>query len=124
MQYNIAEDGTVTTSNINTYSLTSAHRRPNDMAFDYAGNLYSVTSNKETLSVWAVPTENNTCTTPAKKSMLVSFTEDDITTGIYGINADANAPVEYYNLQGVKVENPSNGIFIKKQGAKATKVVL
>ena len=32
--------------------------------------------------------------------------------------------LEYYNLQGVKVENPSNGIFIKKQGTKATKVVL
>jgi len=35
-----------------------------------------------------------------------------------------NAPVEYYNLQGVKVENPTEGIFIKKQGGKATKVVL
>lgn len=34
---------------------------------------------------------------------------------------DANAPVEYYNLQGVKVVNPSNGIFIKVQGSKATK---
>ncbi len=35
-----------------------------------------------------------------------------------------NAAVEYYNLQGVKVANPENGIFVKKQGAKATKVVL
>ena len=35
-----------------------------------------------------------------------------------------NAAVEYYNLQGVKVENPENGIFIKKQGNKITKVVL
>lgn len=37
---------------------------------------------------------------------------------------DVNAPVEYYNLQGVKVANPENGIFIKKQGAKTSKVVL
>ena len=48
---------------------------------------------------------------------------DEIATGIEEVNA-ANAPVEYYNLQGVKVANPENGIFIKKQGAKATKVIL
>ncbi len=35
-----------------------------------------------------------------------------------------NAPIEYYNLQGVKVANPSNGIFIKVQGSKATKVYM
>lgn len=46
-------------------------------------------------------------------------------SGINNVIADAdeNAPVEYYNLQGVKVEKPENGIFIKKQGAKATKIV-
>ena len=48
----------------------------------------------------------------------------DIPTGIEDTMVDENAPVEYYNLQGVKVANPENGIFIKKQGAKATKVVL
>ena len=35
-----------------------------------------------------------------------------------------NAPIEYYNLQGVKVANPSNGIFIKVQGHKASKVLV
>ena len=35
-----------------------------------------------------------------------------------------NAPIHYYNLQGVKVANPSNGIFIKVQGNKATKVYI
>ena len=44
-------------------------------------------------------------------------------TAIEEVGAD-NAAVEYYNLQGVKVANPENGIFIKKQGAKTTKVVL
>ncbi len=47
-----------------------------------------------------------------------------LTTAIETVDVDANAPVEYYNLQGVKVENPSNGIFIKKQGTKTQKVVL
>lgn len=53
-----------------------------------------------------------------------TFLYSDTPTAIESVAADANAPVEYYNLQGVKVANPENGIFIKKQGAKATKVIL
>lgn len=45
-------------------------------------------------------------------------------SGIEGINADNNAPAVYYNLQGVQVENPANGLFIKKQGNKAEKVLV
>lgn len=45
-------------------------------------------------------------------------------SGINDVTIDENAPIEYYNLQGVKVENPENGIFIKRQGSKATKVIL
>lgn len=38
---------------------------------------------------------------------------------------DSNAPVEYYNLQGIRVANPRSGsIYIKRQGNKATKVRL
>ncbi|MBS7551961.1 hypothetical protein KII05_11335, partial [Weissella confusa] len=40
-------------------------------------------------------------------------------SAIASIAADANAPVEYYNLQGVKVAKAENGLFIKKQGNKA-----
>jgi hypothetical protein len=48
------------------------------------------------------------------------------TSGVEAIEPieNLNAPVEYYNLQGVKVANPSNGIFIKVQGNKATKVYI
>ncbi len=35
-----------------------------------------------------------------------------------------DAPVEYYNLNGVRVANPSNGIFIRKQGNTVKKVVI
>ncbi len=47
----------------------------------------------------------------------------DNAVGIEEIGAEEGA-VEYYNLQGVKVENPAGGIFIKKQAGKTTKVVL
>lgn len=36
---------------------------------------------------------------------------------------DGDAPVEYYNLNGVKVDNPANGIFIRRQGSRTSKVV-
>lgn len=45
-------------------------------------------------------------------------------TGVEGVEVNENAPVEYYNLQGVKVENPENGTFIKVQGKKTTKVYI
>lgn len=37
---------------------------------------------------------------------------------------DGDAPVEYYNLNGVKVDNPANGIFIRRQGSRTSKVVV
>lgn len=40
------------------------------------------------------------------------------------IDADNNAPVEFFNLQGVKVTNPERGIYIRRQGSKAEKVIL
>lgn len=37
---------------------------------------------------------------------------------------DANAPVEYFNLQGIRVENPAEGnVYIRRQGSSAVKVV-
>jgi hypothetical protein len=45
--------------------------------------------------------------------------------GIEGVEIDSNnAPAVYYNLQGVKVANPENGVFIKVQGNKASKVLV
>ena len=44
-------------------------------------------------------------------------------SAVEGVEVDANAPVEYYNLQGVRVAEPANGIFIVKQGNKATKQI-
>lgn len=35
---------------------------------------------------------------------------------------DENAPVEYYNLQGIRVNNPENGIYIRRQGSKVSKM--
>lgn len=46
----------------------------------------------------------------------------DVSGGIADITVDENAPVEFFNLQGVRVANPENGLYIRRQGNKATKV--
>ena len=47
----------------------------------------------------------------------------DRPSGVSGV-IDANAPVEYFNLNGQKVSDPSNGIFIRRQGSSASKVII
>lgn len=49
---------------------------------------------------------------------------DPETEGVADIEFDENAPVEYFNLQGIRVANPENGIFIRRQGSNVAKVVL
>lgn len=50
------------------------------------------------------------------------------TTGFSGVEnvtvSDENAPVEYYNLQGIRVANPENGVYIRRQGNTVTKVLV
>ena len=57
------------------------------------------------------------------ESEKATFTVTGGTTAITEINADANAPVEYFNLQGIRVANPENGVFVRRQGNTVTKVV-
>ncbi|MDE6484035.1 MAG: hypothetical protein K2L14_01380 [Duncaniella sp.] len=40
------------------------------------------------------------------------------------VDNNENAPVEYFNLQGVRVENPAAGLYIRRQGNKSTKVLV
>lgn len=51
---------------------------------------------------------------------------DYVSSGIDQIvnDDDSNSPVEYYNLQGMRVMNPANGIFIKRQGSRVSKVFI
>ena len=48
---------------------------------------------------------------------------DTSAIGNVGVNEE-NAPVEYFNLQGIRVDNPENGLFIRRQGNKVSKVII
>ncbi len=66
---------------------------------------------------------NSNMTLKAENGNLVAAVDSE--TGVTDIISDnADAPVEYYNLQGVKVANPENGIFIRVQGKDVKKVVI
>lgn len=47
-----------------------------------------------------------------------------IQTGVETIETAAHSEAVYYNLQGIKVENPRNGMYIKICDGKTTKVIL
>ncbi len=90
------------------------------MAFDYANNLHCF-NDKAGYCVHAVPCDANTVVTPAKADYTITGLGASAIDVIEAEETDA--PVEYYNLQGIKVANPEKGIFIKKQGNKVTKVM-
>lgn len=45
-------------------------------------------------------------------------------TGIEGIETAEDAPAVYYNMQGVRVDNPENGMYIVRRGGKTFKTVI
>lgn len=40
------------------------------------------------------------------------------------VDNDETKPVEYYNIQGVRVQNPTSGLYIVRRGSKVSKVVI
>lgn len=61
--------------------------------------------------------------------MIISSNSPEITVGNpAGIDDieidDDNAPVEYFNLQGVRVDEPRNGLYIRRQGNVTEKVII
>ena len=60
----------------------------------------------------------------ARSNLRGIYLDKEESSGIENVAVDANAPVEFYNLQGVRVDEPANGIFIRRQGNKAVKVLV
>lgn len=75
------------------------------------------------------PAGNCTFDGEANKAYKFSFVPSTATltvtadVAVAGIEVE-NAPVEYFNMQGVRVANPENGIFIVRQGDKVSKQVI
>lgn len=59
---------------------------------------------------------------PKFTSITVKYAE--IPSGIADIEAEENGVVEYFNLQGVRVDEPANGLYIRRAGNKVEKVIV
>ncbi len=106
-----------------------------DADWNNLGTRYGATSKDEAITIGENMTVVNGGTNPnawmiepGMYKMTVSLKDmvlivSGIADGIEDITIDNNAPAVYYNLQGVEVANPENGVYIMKQGSKVTKVV-
>ena len=104
------------------YKITGVGTNEYSLAWDAAGNLYGGNATNEFVKGYALPRTEPFTTKAASKYSFVK-TADGL-VGVEGVEVDANAPVKYYNLQGIEVDgdNLSNGIYIKVQGKKSTKI--
>lgn len=60
-----------------------------------------------------------------KSAVVTNSLKDDGTlVGVDSIEADENAPVEFYTIDGLRVAEPENGLYIVRQGNKVYKVVI
>lgn len=65
---------------------------------------------------------NHSQTNPENGHPILAWQTGKEVSGITDIIADdADAPAVYYNLQGVQIKNPGNGIYIVRRGNKVTK---
>jgi hypothetical protein len=116
--YTVTEAGGVTTEPGWYPTDTEFDGEAEDYIFIYGNTKYDKTTGIVTDSLYGD-------TTGAEIDFQFALPEAlKATTGISDINVDENAPVEYFNLQGVRVANPENGIYVRRQGNKVSKVVI
>lgn len=48
----------------------------------------------------------------------------DASVGVETLLDDTDTPLEYFDMQGMRVDNPSKGIFIVRRGSKVGKVLI
>lgn len=80
-------------------------------------------------NVLSIPENGNVTSVDINATATCGFTAIKVvfakSSGINDVEIDANAPVEYYNLQGVRVEGELvPGLYIRRQGNTASKVLV
>lgn len=128
--FNVAWSGNTPYLNLVTEIPGSTNSNNNEvpqLAFDTAGNILAVyrhtTLAEDGLHAFAIPGEQRPVSVPAKASYVVTGTFTQ--TGVANVESTDEAPVEWFNLQGLRVDGDhlTPGIYIRRQG-KTTKKVL
>ena len=142
--WNVTDGVQLRTYNGSTITITTAESLTIEkVEFISAGSSYIKIKYNGTLGSYSVSEATGTWTRGAANALAAEDRESitfDVTgtsrlnsinvytsgvpTGVEDVTVDENAPVEYYNLQGVRVANPENGIYIRRQGSKVSKVLV
>ena len=142
--WNVTDGVQLRTYNGSTITITTAESLTIEkVEFIGAGSSYIKIKYNGTLGSYSVSEATGTWTRGAANALAAEDRESitfDVTgtsrlnsinvytsgvpTGVEDVTVDENAPVEYYNLQGVRVANPENGIYIRRQGSKVSKVLV
>lgn len=91
------------------------------ITMELEGSLAEVGTTKGTSGTWY---SNISLSVGSTEIALPALYKKGGDSGVGNIVVDQNAPVVYYNLQGVRVANPENGLFIRVQGNSTSKVFI
>lgn len=93
------------------YTISTTNLRGfNDIAFDYAGNVYACDNGKETLVEIQLPRDNNDCEVAARSAYNFNVT---VSTGVDDVTAAKTvSSVRYYNVSGQESSEPFKGLNI------------
>lgn len=100
----------------------------NSLGTRYAADAAGVTI-EANVPVTVAKTSEAFAIAPGVYNLTVDLTANTLTatkreSGVTGVEADSNAPAVYYNLQGVEVAEPANGLFIEVRGNATRKVLV
>ncbi len=126
LSFTPAKDVTITKI---TFQCTNTGYTPKTLDVDYPENC-GTTAIDETVMTWtgSAATDFGLSYTPKKSNptrfpyMEIEYTKGS--SAIDNIVSDHDAPVEYFNLLGVKVTEPKGGLYIRRQGDVVTKVIM
>lgn len=139
---NLSSDGT--TEHIHTGVYVAWGSQTDDIYFNTTHNF--ITLGMLGMSQYDMPVLNNRVITAAEGTIIFAVTNAEYTITGYWLDgstitlpewkkeagvgsvtidkADTDTPVEYYNLQGVKIAEPGPGLYIRRQGSKAQKILI
>lgn len=140
---NLSADGT--TADYHTGVYLDGYSQTHDVYINTIKNF--VTKGTFNISSYSLPTYAERVVSAPRHAMAMVLVNTDYTGAVYYVDdttitlpeftytsavdtiipdpvVDENAPVEYYNLQGVKIANPGPGLYIRVQGSKAEKILI
>lgn len=88
---------------------------------DIADAQHPVTTLDEKLNFYVRAVKNDI---HGEATSILNLNNDGISTGIADVELDNNGEVEYFNLQGVRVAEPVNGLYLRRSGNRVEKVVV